>query len=169
MRNGSPRRIARPVQKINRVNGMSLEELAPNAISANASDVVLFFRVAATEKKPCSQIAVVVIPAQTSAPAVGKDAEVSYSYDNNKLLISFSKASTTNMYEYCVVAADKEFSLSTAKWKTVKAAKTVSLTKKSAEGAKVYVRYKGTLENVKKGIEFRLPSAYATFTADGFK
>ena len=148
---------------------MSLEELAPNAISAKASDVVLFFRVAATEKKPCSQIAVVVIPAQTSAPAVGKDAEVSYSYDNNKLLINFSKASAANMYEYCVVAADKEFSLSTAKWKTVKAAKTVSLTKKSAEGAKVYVRYKGTLENVKKGIEFRLPSAYASFTADGFK
>ncbi len=148
---------------------MSLEELAPNAISAKASDVVLFFRVAATEKKPCSQIAVVVIPAQTSAPAVGKDSEVSYSYDNNKLLLNFSKASATNMYEYCVVTADKEFSLSTAKWKTIKAAKTVSLTKKSADGATVYVRYKGTLENVKKGIEFKLPSAYSSFTANGFQ
>ncbi len=148
---------------------MSLEDLAPKAIGAGATDVVLFFRVAATEKKPCSQIAVVVIPAQTSAPAVGKDAEVSYSYDNNKLLLNFSKASATNMYEYCVVTADKEFSLSTAKWKTVKAAKTVSLTKKSAEGAKVYVRYKGTLENVKKGIEFKLPSAYSSFTANGFQ
>ncbi len=148
---------------------MSLEDLAPKAIGAGATDVVLFFRVAATEKKPCSQIAVVVIPAQTSAPAVGKDAEVSYSYDNNKLLLNFSKASATNMYEYCVVTADKEFSLSTAKWKTIKAAKTVSLTKKSADGATVYVRYKGTLENVKKGIEFKLPSAYSSFTANGFQ
>lgn len=148
---------------------MELEDLAPKAIGAGAADVVLFFRVAATEKKPCSQIAVVVIPAQTSAPAVGKDAEVSYSYDNNKLLLNFSKASATNMYEYCVVTADKEFSLSTAKWKTIKAAKTVSLTKKSADGATIYVRYKGTLENVKKGIEFRLPSAYSSFTVNGFQ
>ncbi|MBR5968490.1 MAG: hypothetical protein IK001_07835 [Lachnospiraceae bacterium] len=110
-----------------------------------------------------------MIPAQTSAPAVGKDAEVSYSYDNNKLLLNFSQASATKMYEYCVVTADKEFSLSTAKWKTIKAAKTVSLTKKSADGATIYVRYKGTLENVKKGIAFMLPSAYSSFTVNGFQ
>ena len=152
-----------------------LENLAAKALAgkggANPTDVVLFFRTAATDKKPCSQICVIAIPAQTAAPSVGKDAssEVFYKYENNRLELTFGKASATNMYEYCVVPSDKEFTLATAKWKTVKAAKTFKLTKKSADGATIYVRYKGTLENVKKGIEFKLPSTYASFVANGFE
>ena len=154
---------------------MELKDLAPAALIGGkggaASDVTLFFRLASTEKKPCSQISVVVIPAQTAAPSVGKDSssEVSYSYSNNKLLLRFSKASATNMYEYCIVGKGAEFSESTAKWKTIKAAKTVSITKKSAEDATIYVRYKGTLENIKKGIPFRLPSACSNFAVNGFQ
>ena len=79
------------------------------------------------------------------------------------IVIPFEKKSIS------VLILNKEFSLSTAKWKTIKAAKTVSLTKKSADGATIYVRYKGTLETVKKGIEFRLPSAYSSFTVNGFQ
>ncbi len=154
---------------------MELKDLAPAAMlngkGGAASEVTLFFRLAATEKKPCSQVSVVVIPAQTKAPSVGKDksSEVAYSYENNKLLLNFSKASATNMYEYCIVAQGKEFSESTAKWKTIKAAKTVTITKKSAENATIYVRYKGTLENLKKEIPFRLPSDCASFVANGFQ
>ena len=82
--------------------------------------------------------------------------------------MSFAGASAANPYEYCVVPQDGEFEVSKAKWKTVKSAKSVSLSEKSANGATIYVRFKGLNENVKKNIPLTLPSAYSSFVANGF-
>ena len=153
---------------------MTLEELAKEVFltsgGSSASSKILYFRVAATEKKPCSQIMVMTVPAQKAGPAVGTSSgsEVSYSYENNKLILNFKDASATKPYEYCIVPSGTEFKTSTARWKTVKSAKNVVLTAKAASKATIYVRYKGLNENAKKNIELTLPSAYTSFVANGF-
>ena len=150
--------------------GMSLADIAPGTLlkDGNASAVTVYFRVAQTEKKAASLISSITIPAQTAAPdagAAGTDVECSENTTKKKYELSFKTASSDNMFEYCVVTPDKTFDLSKAKWKTVKASKTILITQKSApDGSVVYFRFKGTAENLKKKIALKLPSAYTTFT-----
>ncbi len=155
---------------------MEIADVAPNSLlkagqTTGSQETTLYFRVEATEKKPCSQTMVLTVPAQTAAPTVGTadTCNVVYSYLDNKLNLTFKDASSTNMYEYCLVAAGDSFDGTKAKWRTVKNSKVIKLTEKAAGGATVYIRYKGTNANIKKNIALSLPSACASFVANGFE
>ncbi len=143
---------------------MNVEDFAPAALGKGSKPVTVYFRTAATEKRPCSQIGVLNVPAQGAAPVQNTD--FSYAYEDKKLALTFSAADSTNQYEYCIIK--KEDSIDKAKWKTVKTSKTIRITAKACSGATFYVRYKGVNENVNKKIELKLPSAYTSFIADGF-
>ncbi len=149
---------------------MELGAVAAAVFAANGtpgSTVTLYYRVAQTAKKAASRIGCITFPAQTAGPTIGEeDTDISCSIDTSagKLDIKFLTASTTNMIEYCVVTPGNTFELTTAKWKIMKGVKTVTLKEKAVpDGTTIYFRFKGTLENVKKGIEFKLPSEYTTY------
>ena len=150
---------------------MALETLAPAVFYADGNDgtdVRLFVRTAQTDKKPASLIGSITIPGQTGPPDAGekgKDVSFGFDSDGKKFEIRFLTASNTKMFEYCVITPGKTFELSTAKWKTVKTPKTVMFSEKAAPSdSVVYVRLKGTKDNLKKNIALKLPSAYVTYT-----
>ncbi|MCR5330817.1 MAG: hypothetical protein K6E62_06475, partial [Lachnospiraceae bacterium] len=150
---------------------MGLDQVAPGVFlggQGSANDVTVYFRVAQTEKKAASLISSITIPAQTTGPSAGEkgtDVKCGENSTSGKLDLVFEKASAANMFEYCVITPDKTFDLKSAKWKTVKTVKTVSLTRKAApDDTVIYFRYKGTAENQKKNIMLKLPSEYTTYT-----
>lgn len=150
---------------------MSLEEVAPAVFIKGETpgvSVSVFFRVAQTEKKAASRIGCVTFPAQTEGPSVGangKDVACSENSSAGKYELKFLMAAATNVIEYCIVTPGNEFELTKAKWKSVKSGKTVALKEKAApDGTVIYFRFKGTAENVRKGTEFKLPSACSSHT-----
>ncbi len=150
---------------------MSVEEIAPSAMfDGGAENVSVRVRVAATEKKPYSQTALLYITGQGAAPSVtGATADVTYQFTTDgKFLINFPKASKTVPVDYCIVKEGAEFNYATAKWRTVKSnTKQVKLTEKNApSGTTVYFRFTGTAANASKNIELKLASDYADFTID---
>ncbi|MCR5325018.1 MAG: hypothetical protein K6E85_17310 [Lachnospiraceae bacterium] len=150
---------------------MSLEEVAPDVFAGDgktAADVTLYFRVAQTEKKTASRACCITFPAQTQGPSAGEsgtDIACSENSTSGKYEFKFLTASATQPIEYCIVTPGGSFELTKAKWKSVKNSKTVALKEKAIpDGTMVYFRFKGMAENVKKGIEFALPSACTTYT-----
>ena len=121
------------------------------------TSITIYFRVAATQTKPHSLAIAVTIPAQGPPPIKGTD----YTYTEDakgKGTLTFPGASPTNMYEYYVCPDTVLFSEYTAKWKTVRSSKPISLSAKMMETGELHVRKKGTAENQSKGIALVLPS-----------
>lgn len=145
---------------------MSVSEMAPSCFAKkNPKPAKLLIRVAASSSKPCSQIAIVLLPVQREAPAVtapsGKGAAVYEVKSDNNVYLTFNGASKDCPIDYCVVKEGADFDPSTAKWKTVKnASKPVKITKKTCpSGSKIYFRYSGIAANASKNIELKFPSA----------
>lgn len=154
---------------------MELEDITESVFyTAGASKTpdtaIVYFRTAKTEKKPSSQISIVSIPPQKAPPVIGTEstADVVYAYDEKYLILTFNKATKDTPYEYCIVKKEDEFDVHKAKWKTAKSTKQVKLSRKTVEGNDIYFRVKGIAANATKGIEFQLPSAYVSYTANGF-
>ena len=118
------------------------------------TDVVILFRKAATSRSPYSLSTAVLVPGQTAPPTVGAGCDISYSYNEKGIALSFTKASKTTPYEYAITLGSAGVNERT-KWKSVtKSERDVILTKKKVpNGAKIHVRGKGIKENIKKGIE----------------
>ncbi len=143
---------------------MTLAAMVPDVLFNNgAKKTSVKIRNAETATKPYSNTFILTVPGQGTAPSVGTD--VTCAFEEGKLALTFVKASATVPYEYCVVAAGSSFDESTAKWKTVKKAKTVKITQKAApDGSTVYFRYKGIAANDAKKIALALPSYYCTYS-----
>lgn len=140
---------------------MSLSDIAPETLYANgAKTVTLMIRKAATANASYSKTAYITVTGQPAAPEIGGiDKDVSYYYENNKLVMRFNKASSSNIYEYAIVKANSTLNLSTAKWTSVSSTKLIKLSKTTAPaGCMIYVRKKGTNANATKGIELVLSS-----------
>lgn len=150
------------------VKDTKIEDIAPDSIwesSSKPTDTVLFFRSSQTEKKACSQIMVVNVPAQSASPTVGEKGteDVVYAYVGNRITLTFKNASKEIPYEYCIVKDDgNEFDIHTAKWKTVSSAKAIILTAKSTNDSTIYIRRKGKNAVASKSIDMVLPSDYET-------
>ena len=147
---------------------MEVAEIAPSVMysSSKVGDTVkIKFRFAATEKKACSKTTVLTIPGQGKAPDFGDAGHVKVSLNEDKLMLTFTKASATTQIEYCVVKAGETFDPSKAKWSRVKKAnKQVKLTsKKVPDKSTVYIRFAGVSANEKKNIELSIPSYYAPY------
>ncbi|MCQ2495716.1 MAG: hypothetical protein MJ131_03900 [Lachnospiraceae bacterium] len=145
---------------------MAIADMVPDVMfDKGGKSTVVKIRVAATSSKGYSQTALLSVPGQTKAPAVGTDIKYEILPDR-KLALNFPKASAAAPVDYCIVKSGAEsFDPVTAKWKTVKAAKIVKLSEKSApDGCTVFFRFTGIALNVTKGIDLKLPSAYASFS-----
>lgn len=150
---------------------MYVGDVAPGTIlDTDPVPANVLIRVAATYTKPCSQTAMLYIPAQTEAPAVSDAAGSGVArYEiksDGKLYLTFPDATKTDPIDYCVVKTGNSFDVSTAKWKTVKASnKVVKLTEKACpEGSKIYFRYSGVTANASKNIDLKLASKVTNIT-----
>lgn len=145
---------------------MTIKELAPEALYENGGEsVVLQVRTAATEKKSYSKTAYLTIPGQKAPVSLGDSTkEVSYWYQDGKLMLQFNQASSTATYSYAVVKAGQEFDPSTAKFKAVKNNKVIKLSASAAPvGSTIYVRKSGTAYSASKGVALVLASAENSF------
>ncbi len=134
---------------------LALSKVAPGALGASAQDVVVWIRKKATSRSPYSKLFVLEVPAQRSAPA---GAEVTYESRDGKFWLTFTQAGKTSPYEYTVVKAGNTLDISKASWKSVVAAKTISVSEKTAPaGSKIYVRKKTVKQTATT--EFELASA----------
>jgi hypothetical protein len=99
---------------------MLLEDIAPEVLYSNGSkSVTLMIRTAQTSLNTYSKTAYVTIPGQAAAPAIGDSSkDVTYYYQNSKLMLQFGKASNTNLFEYTIVKPDYEFDAAKANWTT---------------------------------------------------
>lgn len=150
---------------------MMVEQIAPDAMyDMGAENVAIRVRVAATDKKPHSQTALLSITGQPGAPSVvGSAADVTYEFTSDgKFLVHFPKVTKAAPIDYCIVKDDAEFVFEKAKWKTVKVnTKVIKLTEKSApSGTTLYFRFTGTAANPTKKIELKLASDYVDFSID---
>lgn len=137
---------------------MTLEDIAPElTYPATADSKTIYFRVAATQTKPHSLAVAVTIPKQGPPPVKGTDFTLNDG-QNGKGILTFPTASADNMYEYYMCPSDVTFSVNTAKWKTVRSNKPINISAKIMEDCTLYVRKKGTAENVNKKISLVLPS-----------
>lgn len=129
-------------------SNMALAEVAPKTLYENgAKTVTLKIRKAATDSSPYSKTAILTIPGQGAAPSIGgSSSEVTHYILNSKLILTFNKASSSNIYQYCILSSsDDDFNASTASWRSVSSTQAISLSSTSAaNGSIIYVRKKGT-------------------------
>lgn len=147
-------------------SSMKLEDIAPAALYKNGSrSVELMLRKASTASNPHSKTAYLTIPGQPKAPSIGDSSDdVVYYYRNFKLILQFITTSKENPYQYTIVKPGKTLDVSKASWKTVTSKKIITVSKSSApEGSIVYVRKKGTDENLSKNIKLELASDVNSF------
>lgn len=145
---------------------MLVEDIAPSVLLTNgAKTVTIMIRIAATEKTSYSKTAYLTIPGQTSAPSIGGSAsDLSYWYQNGKLVLAFNKASSTSAYGYAIVKPGQDFDVNTTKFVSVSSAKGRTIALSAApEGSVVYIRKLGNNENVNKNIKLELASEYTSF------
>ncbi len=146
---------------------MSIEELAPKALYQNGGkSVTLLFRKSATRSAAHSKTQKLIIPGQTGAPTLGgSSSEVTYYYVNSKLVMQFNRASTKDIYEYCVVRDGGELDPARASWKAVSKSSLMTVSRSTApDGSTIYIRRRGTDENTNKNVAMVLPSAMSSFT-----
>lgn len=146
---------------------MSVSDIAPKVLYENGgNDVTVYIRTAETDTKPYSQTCELTIPGQKTAPTVGDSSkDVSYYYLNGYLILNFTNASTTNIYEYAIVKSGVEYSSSTVSWKTVKKTSNIKIAPKTAPtGSTIYFRKRGTAANTTKKIALVLPTACSTLS-----
>lgn len=145
---------------------MTIESIAPAALYKNgANDVTLMLRVAATSSKSYSKTQYLTVTGQSKAPTIGgKTSDVSYYYENNRLCMTFNKASKTDVYSYTIVKPGTTFDAATASWKLVKNTTVRKFTNTSVpDGSLIYVRKQGTNANVNKNIVLVLSSETANY------
>ncbi len=146
---------------------MSIEDLAADALYKNGGKTVTIkIRTAETDKKTYSKPATLIIKGQEAAPTLGDSTkEVTYYFNNGKLVLQFNKANKDTAYEYALVKADAKYDSTSVSWKTVKSNKLVNISlKKVPAGSKVYIRKKGIAGKVKYGEPTQLPTAEAIIT-----
>ncbi len=146
---------------------MSIEDIAPKALYENGGKTVtLQLRKAATSSASNSKVQKLVIPGQSAAPTIGGSInDVTYYYINSKLVLQFNKASEKNVFEYTIVKAENDYNSRSVVWKSVNSSKILNISTIAApDGSTVYVRRKGTDENIAKKLSAVLPSATNSFT-----
>ncbi len=140
---------------------------------ATVDSVTLKVRTAATEKKPYSKTATVILETskKTPAPTVGDaKSDAYYVLQNKAVLLTLTKASSTVPYEYTIVANGEKLDYYGAKWKTVKKRTAVKIAaSKCQEGDTIYVRVKGEAGNTKKGTNAKMPSSAAALKIEAPK
>lgn len=141
---------------------MDLNTIAADAI-AGTSAKTLYFRTSATSTNCESKVTTVKIPARADEPTtsvvIDQTAPTS-SKGKAKAKVMFTNVPSEG-YEYVIIKNGAALNEKTAAWKTIKTAKTITFTEKNLPvGSVIYVRVKGVNENVKKGIELKLPSKY---------
>ncbi len=146
---------------------VSVEDIAPKALYENgAKSVTLQIRKSATASASSSKIAKIIIPGQAAPPTIGgNNYDVTYYYQNSKLVMQFNHASKENAYEYAIVKAGASFNASSASWRSVTSSTLMTLSKSTApDGSTIYVRKKGIDENTSTGVSLVLASAVNSFT-----
>ncbi len=144
------------------LKAMTLEDIAPQVLYSNgAKTASLQIRTAPTLSNTYSKTAYLTIPGQSAAPTVGDNSkDVTYYYQNSKLILGFCNATSTNPFEYAVVRAGYEFNAATASWRTVTSSKLMTISKLTApDGCTIYVRKKGIEANAANNISMSLASA----------
>ena len=145
---------------------MLLEDIAPSVLlKKGAKTVTLKIRVAATEKASYSKTAILTIPGQKAAPSIGgSGSDISYWYQNGKLVLQFNKASSTSTYGFAIVKPGQDFDVETTKFMSVSNTKGKIIALSAApEGSVVYIRKLGNNENTAKNISLELASELASF------
>ena len=140
---------------------MSLYSMAgmENALKSNTAlpAIQLNIRTKATSKKICSKTYLIDIPAQTvvDSDKIKFQGSVKEKSGIQMQVIDCNK--DLKPYEYILEAPTTE-----TKWKRVTKATLVTI-KGLSEGSTLYIREAGIRENVKKGIQLKFPSTYATY------
>lgn len=145
---------------------MAIENIASKALYENGGrDVTLLLRKAATGNTPYSKTQKLYIPGQKEKPTLGgSSSDVTYYYVNSKLVLQFNKASKTNVYEYTIVRDGGELNLARSSWKSINSNALLTISNTIApSGSKVYVRKKGSDENLSKKTPLVLSSAINSF------
>jgi hypothetical protein len=146
---------------------MLIEDIAPSVLLKNGSKAVtVMIRTAATEKSSYSKTAYVTIPGQKAAPTIGgSGTDLSYWYQNGKLVLQFNKASVTSSYGFAIIKPGQDFDVNETKFVSVTSAKGKTIAVSAApEGSVIYIRKMGSNENTSKNIRLELASEITTFT-----
>lgn len=145
---------------------MTLEDIAPTTLYRNGSKpVTLKIRTAATANKTYSKTAYLKINGQAGAPTLGDNSkDVSYYYQNGKLMLQFNNASKTEVYSYAIVKPGSTFNETTTAFTIMNTTKAKAISSTTApEGSTIYIRKQGVNENSTKGIELKLASEVNSF------
>lgn len=144
---------------------MTVEDIAPAALFKNgAKTVSIKIRTAATSSKSYSKTATIKIPGQGAAPTIGgTTSDVSYYYQNKKIVLVFNNASATNVYSYAIVKPGDEFDVTKASFTQIKNSKPKMLSQSTVpDGSTIYIRRQGINANASKYIELKLSSETST-------
>lgn len=145
---------------------MTIEDIAPTTLFRNGSkSVTLKIRTAATTNRTYSKTAFLKINGQAGAPTIGDNSkDVSYYYQNGKLMLQFNNASKTDVYSYAIVKPGSTFNETTTAFTMMNTNKAKVITATTApEGSTIYIRKQGINENTTKGIELELASEVNSF------
>ncbi len=145
---------------------MTIEDIAPTTLYRNgAKSVTLRIRAAATANKTYSKTAYLKISGQAGSPTIGDNSkDVSYYYQNGKLMLQFNNASKTDVYSYAIVKPGSSFHETTTSFTIMNTAKAKAISATTApEGSVIYIRKQGINENITKGIELELASEVNSF------
>lgn len=136
---------------------MYVEDMAPEVL--NGTSVVMAVRRAPTTKYGPGKVRYLNIPGQRTAPAANV---VSVTKTEKSYKFQLSSATSSEPYQYAVVAAGKELDEKKLKWKTVtSSSKSYVLSSRSyPAGSKLLVRQAGFNKSTKR--ELLLPSKYVT-------
>ena len=145
---------------------MTVEELAPLALYKNGGkNVTLMIRMAATASRTYSKTAYLTINGQKAAPTLGgSNADVSYWYQNGRLMLKFNSATSNDVYSYTIVKPGNTLDITKASFTLMKTDKAKTITQTAApEGSIIYIRKQGTNANASRGIELELSSELISF------
>lgn len=146
---------------------MLIQDIAPATLYKNgAKSVTIMIRTQATATKSYSKTAYLTIPGQKAAPSIGgSSSDLSYFYQNKKLVLQFNQASKTNIYSYAIVKPGDTFDVSTARFNTIATSKSRAIAMSTApEGAVIYIRKQGINDNPNRNISLELSSEVTSFT-----
>ena len=152
---------------------MKVEEVAPSTVAkANSADVTVYFRLAATSSNCESKVTAIDIPSREAAPATpaALNQTAGKKEGKGKAELTFQGVPTQG-YDYCIVKAGAGAMAdeTTAKWKTVKKAKTIKFSESSLPaGSIIYIREAGITANANKKIELKLPSQCISMTVGAY-
>ena len=144
---------------------MALKKLFPTVENPEAKNLTVKIRTAETEKKPYTKTAILQTDGQGKAPTTGDSTkDVTYYYNNNKLVLQFNQADSSSMYEYAVLKPGMSITSGKISWKSVRKSEPIQVSASTApKGSTIYVREKGITGNARKNIVTTLPSLMSSF------